>query len=162
MERPSKIVKATPELDKTNPENFDTLIAGFKVVDKAGGPELVVIGFLTNLPSIKDFYLFGDELRYNSPSYQNTTPVFQKVIFNREKLTYYKFMEKKNDQNDDFVSNFIFFRTLLTEKKDLYRYRDFCDSLYFLCKYWNDRIQDFQYFIKLPNEVRIIPDDNTK
>lgn len=112
------------------------LIAGFKVTDKAGGPELFVTGFTYKVDTVS-----------SSGELKNKNYVFQKIFINIEKKTDKELFE---DGDENEINNYHFFYDIA----DLWKNRDAGDNkFFFICKYWSKTESKFIYELKTYVEI---------
>lgn len=126
------------------------LVAGFKVVDKAGGPVLVVIGFTDKSYALDD--------KTNQP---NTEYIFLKVFININRKKHNELTGAKHE----FVNSYYFFKDVLSEwdKSEFWpmsNEKDRSNCLYLVCKFWDNQASKFIYSLKSLVEVETISEGN--
>lgn len=120
--------------------NESFLLAGSKVIDKAGGPSLVVVGFTNYEDTITDTGV----LKYKNQ-------VYLKVFLN---------LQRKADNllfpegNSNSISSYHFFNDIADDWSLLSTSND---KLLLVCKYWNKEDENFTYVLKSLVEVETSP-----
>ncbi len=137
-----KPIKSTEiSIPKTGIIGETFLFAGFKVVDKAGGPNLVVVGF-TN---------YNDTIS-NVGKIVFPNQIFLKVFLNIQR----KPMNLLCEGGDSREVTYFFFKDVADEWS---RFDTAANELHLVCKYWNSKDEDFIYILKSIIEVETISSD---
>lgn len=119
------------------------LIAGGKVRSKAGGPEMVLVGFTTEKSYFSKGEL-GSELTYGQ-----LDRLAMKVIMNEEgEYGYCK----------TFHAQYFYAYYLNRYDNGEWDGRDEYSSnpFYCLCKYWSNKDEEFKHILLLPSEIEFI------
>lgn len=118
------------------------ILAGTKVIDKVGGPNMVIVG-LSSHPN----YVENDKLK-------STTYLCQKVFVNVERKSFGELNEEFSGNDNRF--SYFFFKDLYEEIK-IYDIRPNCSNeLYLICKYWSNQDNEYKYVNKTLPELEII------
>jgi hypothetical protein len=131
----------------------NTLIAGFKVKHKIGGPVMLVQGFVRTVPH--GYYFTDHSIRYKNGSFDYGVPIYPKIQLNTNGLTqaeiYGDRTDKRNPGTDPMVSTYFFYKNILDFQVD-----DIDDNLFVVCKYWSDTKNDFERRIENLYELEVI------
>ena len=113
------------------------ILAGTKVVDKAGGPLMVIVSFSSVTSEVIN-------QKYKPKIFGR-----QKVFVNREGKT---IRELSNGRvSNDKKYTYFFFTDIFSEIET--SYRSPADLLFIICKYWSDTENDFIYVNKTLPEI---------
>lgn len=144
------IAENKTDLFPLNPN--DTLVAGIKIKNKAGGPEMLVVGFTNYYPDGKIIELHSDGIKIekigNYGKERSKGNIYFKVKSNTKKLPSQHFGLPENDN----ISAFYFYRSMVQEQNAAKG----SDNLFFVCKRWSDKLEDFYHEIFSIHEVELV------
>ena len=130
----------------------DTLVAGFKARNKAGGPVVLIMGFIAEYPEGSNFSFEADKIRSTSQNYYTShhqREIFPKVSYNRDKVPSIVYIDPEKKE----VLNYWFFRSIHTDIADA----DKVSNIVFaVCKRWSDKEDDYVYSIIGLHELEIV------
>lgn len=145
----------------------DTLVSGIYVQHKAGGPKMIVKGFLNQSLDIKQFNISGSRLYYKEEEgrYNSHPILWQKVIYNRHQKMLKEFFVKSNSLVG--IDNFIFFENILDDNYGYFRNYGSAGMVgqntnatssycFVLCQRWSERQEDYILEIFNLNELVVV------
>lgn len=158
------------------------LLAGGKVRSKAGGPEMVLVGFTTQqgyfskdelgslltskqLGSLAVKVIMNEQGEYGYYSTFHTQEFYVNTEFNAYcKSNPYDGLRQKdyhNEWHNDYrkalnEESAGIINPLVLAKYYVYKYRYSSKPFYCLCKYWSNKDEEFKHILLLPSEIEFI------
>lgn len=130
----------------------DTLVAGFKVRNKAGGPELLVVGFIQFYPDGPVISYGAGVIHYGYPlnpeKIKGSLEVYPKVKLNAKGLQGREF----GYCYDEHIFTYWYYNNTAGYLKP----SEGSDQLYFVCKRWSDKTEEFVYEIMNTHEIEMV------
>lgn len=119
----------------------NTILAGTKVIDKSGGPNMVIVGFAPN-------------------TYEVVNKKFVPKPFARQKVFVNMGRKTIGELNNGIVMSdkkftYFFFNDIFSEIK-IRTYTPSSDMLQIICKYWSEPDNEFFYVNKTLPELEVI------
>ncbi len=119
----------------------NTILAGTRVTDKSGGPNMVIVSFSSEMNDIVNQKFIPKK------------PLRQKVFVNKERKTITELTNGLIRYNKRCT--YFFFSDIFTEII-INSYSSCSDVLYIICKYWSDKDGEFVYVNKTLPELETI------
>lgn len=129
----------------------DVLVAGFKVQNKSGGPQLTVVGFIMHYPSGPIISYGPGEITYGYTQFpeklQGRLQLYSKVRINYQGLTGKHFGFSATEVKCAYW--------FYTNSSEVLVPSDGSDYLFLVCKRWSEELDDYKSDIFNIHEVEI-------
>jgi hypothetical protein len=171
QKKDTEIQKIENNLEQTTDKLYENnyLYAGVKVRDVAGGPEMVIVGFVSELKvdpySTMEVLPEKIFLRSNNHSNVQIVWLFQKVFYNRDSLPTHHFIGQDRYEKDvkgwKFIPDIISYFYLINNQviKDWLPWghgNHFSNELIALCKYWSNKDEEMKYVFKTHRDLELV------
>ncbi|WP_159635689.1 hypothetical protein [Sphingobacterium composti Ten et al. 2007 non Yoo et al. 2007] len=117
------------------------LLAGTKVVDKSGGPIMLIVGFSSDTNEVIN------------QKFKPKKFIRQKVFVNKDRKSITELTNGRIVYNKRYT---YFFYTDIFSEMIINSYSLGADILYIICKYWSDKDNEFLYIYKTLPELEAI------
>lgn len=130
----------------------DVLVAGFKVRNKAGGPDMLLLGFIIQYPEGGNFSFEPNKITSITKNWHTAyhkREIFPKVSYNRNNVPTIVYVDPEKKE----VFNYWFFRSV---HADITRADSTSNTVFAVCKRWSGKEEDYVHTIIGLHELEII------